>query len=91
MGYHVHLTLDAIKNIRQCSNYYQGVSKKLKDKFVLEIFTVIDGLEIVPEIHMVRYKNIRIAHTPSFPFGIHFNILDHEVYVLNVFHHRQFY
>ncbi|PCI34804.1 MAG: hypothetical protein COB60_05600 [Flavobacteriaceae bacterium] len=69
-------------------NYYRNISPELKRKFLSEIISIIDGLEIHPEHHMVRYKNIQIAHANSFLFAVHFNISKNSVYVLNVLHHR---
>ena len=91
MHYTIYLTDEAKLNIKQATDYYLEISVSLKDKFTSDLINTIDGLRDNPLHFQVRYRNIRIAITRTFPFGVHFVIEGNTIHVLNILHSKRFY
>lgn len=91
MPYTIDLTDEAKFNIKQATEYYLEISTSLNDKFTSELIKTIDGLKDSPLHFQIRYRNISIEITKTFPFGIHFIIEGNTIYVLKVLHSKRFY
>lgn len=61
-------------DIKEARAWYRATNEKLESRFVQAVQDTILKLQAWPKAYSIRYKNIRIAHTPIFPFGIHFYI-----------------
>jgi hypothetical protein len=46
----------------------------LGERFVSAVKETVANVVKMPAAYAVRYKNVRIAHTKTFPFNIHFYI-----------------
>ncbi|WP_128330713.1 type II toxin-antitoxin system RelE/ParE family toxin [Apibacter sp. HY039] len=90
-SYVIHLSEQAQTNINKFSKYYQDISESLKTRFINELVKCIDLLKENPLHHQIRYRNIRIAFTSTFPYGIHFIIENKNIYILDILHTRQFF
>ncbi|OEK09828.1 hypothetical protein A8C32_09970 [Flavivirga aquatica] len=91
MTYQIDITDEAQLNIKEASEYYLEISTSLNHKFTADLVKTIDELAENPLYHQIRYKGIRIAHTKTFPFGIHFFIDGTTLRVLKILHHKQYY
>lgn len=91
MSYIIDLTDEAKLNIKQASDYYLEISTSLNDKFISDLIKTIDILGENPLHFQIRYRNIRIAITKTYPFGIHFIIEGNIIHVLKVLHSKRFY
>lgn len=89
--YVIHLSEQAQINIHKSAEYYQAISESLKTRFINELIECIDLLKENPLHHQIRYRNIRIAFTPTFPYGIHFIIENENIYILDILHTKQFF
>jgi hypothetical protein len=66
---------DEVKlDIKEAKDWYRFQVKGLEKRFALDIKTAILRLKDRPEVHAIRYRNIRIAHPDVFPYSIHFYI-----------------
>lgn len=91
MPYTIDLTDEAKLNIKQATDYCLDISTSLNDKFTSDLIKTIDGLRDNPLHFQIRYRNIRIAITETFPFGIHFIIEGNTILLLKVLHSKRFY
>ncbi|MGB1451650.1 MAG: type II toxin-antitoxin system RelE/ParE family toxin [Marinirhabdus sp.] len=89
--YQIVLTDEAKENIAEALRYYLGISNLLQQKFQAELINTIDRLKDAPKHHQIRYRGIRIAHTKTFSYGVHFIIEGTTIRVLKILHHKQFY
>jgi hypothetical protein len=55
------------------------------------IENTIIKLQEWPKVYGIRYKNVRIAHPPIFPYSIHFYIDDVEnrIVIIAIIHGRR--
>lgn len=91
MAYAILIADEAKLNIKNASDYYEKISTSLKNRFIIQLTKTIDSLKENPLQYQIRYREIRIAYTKIFSFGIHFIVEDEMIYILNVLHTRQFY
>jgi hypothetical protein len=91
MEYQVFVSGIAQSNIKESFNYYQLISESLAIKYSIEINQIIEKLKTNPLHFQKRYRDIRIAHTDKFPFGLHFLIEEKSVFIVKVLHHKKFY
>jgi mRNA-degrading endonuclease RelE of RelBE toxin-antitoxin system len=74
MAYKV-LYFDEVKqDIKEAKDWYRSQLRGLEKRFAEDIKTAILRLRERPDVHAIRYKNIRIAHPDVFPYSIHFYI-----------------
>jgi plasmid stabilization system protein ParE len=78
-------------DVSQARLWYKSVDEKLESKFVKAIENVIQRIQKLPKAYSVRYKNIRIAHPPIFPYSIHFYIDDaqNSIVIIAIVHGRR--
>jgi plasmid stabilization system protein ParE len=78
-------------DINQARLWYNGINEKLEKRFVKAIENTIQKLQEWPKAYSVRYKNIRIAHPPIFPYSIHFYIDDVKncIVIIAIVHARR--
>jgi len=91
MEYQVFVSGIAQSNIKESFNYYQLISESLAIKYSIEINQIIEKLKTNPLHFQKRYRDIRIAHTDKFPFGLHFLIEEKSVFIVKVLHHKKIY
>lgn len=91
MKYQISISDEAKLDIREAKDYYNKIDEKLAKRCIAEIIKTIDKLSENPIHHQVKYKYIRIAFTPTFPFGAHYLVYKTKIYVLRVFHTKRFF
>jgi plasmid stabilization system protein ParE len=91
MDYSVFYFDEVEIDVSQARLWYKSVDEKLESKFVKAIENVIQRIQKLPKAYSVRYKNIRIAHPPIFPYSIHFYIDDvqNSIVIIAIVHGRR--
>jgi plasmid stabilization system protein ParE len=91
MKYHLNISEEAKLDIADAKIYYSKIDKNLSKRCIDDIVSVIESLVLNPFYHQIRYRNVRIAFTSAFPYGIHFIIEDENIFILRVFHTKRFF
>ena len=77
----------AVDDIIAAAEWYDDQRAGLGDEFVTEVDAVIRSLAKNPEIHGVRFADVRCARLKRFkPYGVFFYLWQGEVIVFSVFH-----
>ncbi|MCW4469350.1 type II toxin-antitoxin system RelE/ParE family toxin [Flavobacterium sp. MFBS3-15] len=89
--YPIVISDEAQLDISESSEYYLEISEDLQERFLSEIIAAIDEVQTNPTLHQIRYRNIRIAFTQVFPFGIHFFIDSNTIFINRILHTKRFF
>lgn len=90
MPYSVILAEEAIVDIDQAVEYYNGISFGLGFEFIDILDLYFKKIAALPTASAIRYDNIRVKAVDIFPFTIHFVIAgDSTVTVLRIFNTNQ--
>lgn len=54
------------------NDYYYKIDEKLAKRVISDVIKTIGDLAENPIHHQLKYKDMRIAFAPSFPYGVHF-------------------
>ena len=76
MAYQVIYLDEARQDIREAKAWYRAQREGLQKYFAREVIQAIERLKQTPTAYAIRYKNFRVIHTRTFPYGIHFYIND---------------
>jgi plasmid stabilization system protein ParE len=78
-------------DIKEARSLYKATNEELEKRFVSAIENTIIKLQEWPKAYAIRYKNIRIAHPPIFPYAIHFYIDDvqNRIVIISIVHGRR--
>jgi plasmid stabilization system protein ParE len=64
---------EAVKEFREARKWYASKQVSgLSIRFAQSVKVTIQHILENPGAYTVRYKNVSIAHTPTFPYSIHF-------------------
>lgn len=74
MAYRIIYVDDARNDVREARVWYKKQRQGLEKNFSIAIQNAIYRIGHNPYVFAIRYRNIRIIHTETFPFGIHFFI-----------------
>ena len=88
MIYQLRIRKLARKDIQEIVNYYEEtISTTITDKFLDYLYAEFDFLKKNPNLFEVKYKNSRVRYLKTFPFGIHYRILNNSIVeILAVLH-----
>ena len=91
MPYSIVYFDDARLDVREAKTWYKEKRDGLEKHFAEAIKTAILKLQQNPLGYAIKYKNIRIAHPTTFPYGIHFYINDatQQIVVVAVIHNKR--
>ena len=91
MAYQIFYFDEVEIDIEESRSCYKATDKKLEERFIEAIENTITRLQAWPKAYAVRYKNVRIAHPPIFPYAIHFYIDDIEdtIVIIAIIHGRR--
>lgn len=78
-------------DIKEARSWYKLKDATVENRFLLAIENTIIKLQDFQKAYSVRSKNIRIAHTPIFPFSIHFYIddINERIVIIAIIHGRR--
>ena len=91
MPYSIVFSDEAIIDITEASEYYNEISENLENRFLSELVSTVDLISENPLHNQIRYKNIRIAFTETFPYGVHFITETNNIYIFRILHTKRFY
>ncbi len=91
MKYEIVISDEAKSDIKEAVDYYSQIDNKLPKRCIADIVAAIDKLKQNPLHYQVRYKNIRIIFTTTFPYGIHYILDENIIFILRVFHTKRFF
>jgi plasmid stabilization system protein ParE len=91
MAYSIFYFDEVEIDIKEARSWYKATAEKLENRFVQAIENMIIKLQEWPKAYAIRYKNVRIAHPPIFPYSIHFYIDDVEnrIIIIAIVHGRR--
>jgi plasmid stabilization system protein ParE len=76
------------RDLKEAAFWYENAKKGLGLLFLKEINIKVNQIAKNPLAYQIRYANIRVAFTSTFPYGIHYeyNTQQNIVIILAVFH-----
>jgi plasmid stabilization system protein ParE len=91
MAYSIFYFDEVENDIIEARTWYKASNEKLETRFLTSIENTIKRVLEFPKAYGVRYKNIRIAHPPIFPYSIHFYIddLQNRIVIIAIVHGRR--
>ncbi|AMO20683.1 type II toxin-antitoxin system RelE/ParE family toxin [Flavobacterium columnare] len=78
-----------VKNdVLEAKEFYKSKVNGLEKRFAAEVKTTINYLIKNPLLFQVKHKEVRVAFTQVFPFGVHYHLNQNTntITVLGVFH-----
>jgi plasmid stabilization system protein ParE len=84
MGYSLSYFDDAKKDLKDAKAWYKDRSVGLEKRFAQSIKAAVLKLQLYPLAYSIRYRNIRIAYSKVFPYGIHFYVDDPNLKIVIV-------
>ncbi|MCL2327487.1 MAG: type II toxin-antitoxin system RelE/ParE family toxin [Bacteroidetes bacterium] len=86
------LYLDKVENdISEAKHWYAEQQQGLEIRFTKAVKETLMRILKMPTAYNVRYKNVRIAHTKTFPYNVHFYI-DYEqmqIVIIGIVHNKR--
>lgn len=76
-------------DIIEAKTWYNAQSKNLGKRFSQDIKTTILRIKERPEVHAIRYKNVRIAHPDVFPYSIHYYMEGNTIVITAIVHNSR--
>jgi mRNA-degrading endonuclease RelE of RelBE toxin-antitoxin system len=86
------LYLDIVYNdIIAAKQWYADQQKDLDKKFTEAVKETITDIINMPTAFAVKYRNVRIAHTKTFPYNVHFYIdeKNDQIVFIGIIHSRR--
>ena len=84
--FRVKLTVSAYNDLKRARSWYKQHNKELPSRFTDQVNSSISMMQGNPFVHAVRYRDVRIANTKTFPYAIHY-IIEDDVIVVIAIHH----
>ena len=84
--------LDEVENdITVAKQWYAEQQKGLEVRFVAAVKDALSNILKMPTAYAVRYRNVRIAHTKTFPYNVHFYIDEakKQVVIIGIVHNKR--
>lgn len=82
----VHFSKKAELDLVEAQLWYEHQREGLGYQFLLCVEARIDQIARDPRAFQFRYKELRVAFTGRFPYGIHYLLQDDVVLVQAIFH-----
>lgn len=90
MNYVVKILTPASNDALEAALWYDAQSDGLGDQFLEEVDIAARKLVSNPEIHRIRFEDVRRAPLHRFKFyGLYYLIREKEIWVISVFHGRR--
>ena len=72
MLYRVMYFDEALADLKGAKAWYNNQQKGLGKRLGKAVKGTIDTVKIRPQVHSIRYRNIRIANVEIFPYAVHY-------------------
>jgi hypothetical protein len=79
------LSSDAVNDIDQAVDYYNGLSDGLGFEFTDTIDRYFSKIQQLPSASAIRYDEVRVKPIDTFPFTIHYTVTESQIVILRVF------
>lgn len=87
---HYYILPAAIAEFREARKWYAARQVKgLSNRFAQAVKAAILQILKNPGAYAVRYKNVRIAHTGTFPYAIHFFAENDTIVITAIIYDRR--
>lgn len=86
MSYVLIIRRRAESHIVEAHDWYEKQKTGLGAEFLLSIDAIFSLLQQSPNLFQEKYKNIRCALVPRFPYGIFYFVDGNKIIVISVFH-----
>ncbi len=89
MTYKILILDEAKTDFRKARKTYNDINRNLGKRFFVSFKNVIKRIKQNPYLYQVRYDDVHIAMTKTFPYLIHYSIHNNLVIVKAVYHASQ--
>ena len=72
MLYKVMYFDEALADLKEAKTWYNKQQKGLGKRLNKAVRDTIDAIKLRPQVHSIRYRNIRIANVDVFPYAVHY-------------------
>ncbi len=86
MSYRLIIRKRAGLHLYDTYEWYEQKRASLGSEFLLSVEAALNAIQQNPYLFSVRFKNVRCALTPRFPYGIFYIIDGDKIIVISVFH-----
>ena len=86
MAYLLIVRKKAEIHLADAYDWYEGQRTGLGSEFMLSTEAVFSVIQNNPELFSQKFRNVRIALTPRFPYGVFYFIDRNRIIVTGVFH-----
>ena len=85
--YKVHLIEAAYNDLNDARTWYRKINPELPKKLNHQVKIAMEKIRTLPTSYAIRYKNVRIANIPVFPYAIHFIMEAPNTIIVIAIHH----
>ncbi|MCF8277979.1 MAG: type II toxin-antitoxin system RelE/ParE family toxin [Flavobacteriales bacterium] len=86
MNHRLHFSEEAKKDVLDIFAWYEDIKTGLGKRFKKQLTISTAHLRKEPHTIQIKYADVRIIFLKIFPYGIHFQIVGNEVFVIAVLH-----
>lgn len=86
MNYKVIIFAEAKLDIKETANWYNNKQQGLGKRFITSVKNEISIIRQNPFLYEIRYDDVRTTLIETFPYLIHFDIINHTVFIKAVYH-----
>lgn len=86
MNYKVIIFAEAKLDIKETANWYNDKQQGLGKRFITSVKNEISIIKQNPFLYEIRYDDVRTALIETFPYLIHFDIINYTVFIKAVYH-----
>jgi len=86
MTYRLIVRKRAEKHLAEAYAWYENQRAGLGNEWLLCVEARLETVKSNPYLFQVRYKSIRCALVPRFPYGIYYFVDESKIIVMAVFH-----
>lgn len=86
---HVRLTEEAEEQILQAFIWYADRSTTVANRFIEDLDACFDHISNFPLAHAIKYRDLRRALLPKYPFKVFYRVDDDTAYIFAILHHNQ--
>jgi len=86
MNYKVIIFSEAKLDVKETANWYNDKQQGLGKRFITSVKNEISIIRQNQFLYEIRYDDIRTALIETFPYLIHFDIINHTVIIKAVYH-----
>jgi hypothetical protein len=79
----VRILPSAKKDTYEARKWYRQYNEELSVRFKEELRLTVEALKLRPPVHAIRYKHVRFAQLPTFPYAVHY-FIDEVAFTVNI-------